>query len=182
MRSLQFFFGVFEVEFVGSKISKTAEVFAVCNMSESAKPATTEMEGASASVPEAGFVATPSEAVIPENPGVSAEQEQQLPVIPLKDVTVPERVTVDLRTSPAPSLTPMTPEDKDKPLSGKGSNDTDDDVVVARRSQRPRLHKELALLGNNLGKAVESMNEVSQAMVAMIKILQPDLLAVSDAG
>ena len=182
MRSLQFFFGVFEVEFVGSKISKTAEVFAVCNMSESAKPATTEMEGASVPVPEAGSAAAPSEAVIPENPGVSAEQEQQLPVIPLKDVTVPERVTVDLRTSPAPSLTPMTPEDKNKPLSGKGSNDTDDDVVVARRSQRPRLHKELALLGNNLGKAVESMNEVSQAMVAMIKILQPDLLAVSDAG
>ena len=40
------FFGVFEADFVGSKISKTAEVFAVYNMSESAKPATTVMEGA----------------------------------------------------------------------------------------------------------------------------------------
>ena len=62
----------------------------------------------------------------------------------------------------------MTEEDKNKPLSGKGSNDTDDDVIVERRSKKPRLHKELTLLGNNLGKAVKSMNEVSQAMLTMI--------------
>ena len=66
MRSLQLFFGVFEADFMGSKISKTAEVFAVYNMSESAKPATTEMEGASVPLPEAESASAPSEAVIPE--------------------------------------------------------------------------------------------------------------------
>ena len=40
--------------------------------------------------------------------------------------------TVNL-TSSAPSL---------------GSNDTDDDLIVERRSKKPRLHKELTLLGN----------------------------------
>ena len=56
------FFGVFEAEFMGSKISKTAEVFAVCNMWESTKPATTERKSASVPVPEAGSAAAPSEA------------------------------------------------------------------------------------------------------------------------
>ena len=147
MRSLQLFFGVFEADFMGSKISKTAEVFAVYNMSESAKPATTEMEGASVPLPEAESASAPSEAVIPEQSGVSAEQEQKLPVIPLKDVTAPGGITVDLRTSPAPSLTPMTEEDKNKPLSGKGSNDTDDDVIVERRSKKPMVAQGVDLVG-----------------------------------
>ena len=121
---MQLFFGVFEADFMGSKISKTAEVFAVYDMSESTKPETTVMEGAPVPVPEAASASAPSEAVIPEQSGVSAEQEQKLPVIPLKDVTAPGGITVDMRTSPAPSLTPMTEEDKNKPLSGKGSNDT----------------------------------------------------------
>ena len=49
-----------------------------------------------------------------------------------------------------------------------GSNDNDDDVIVERRSKKPRLHRELTSLADNLGKAVESMNEVSQAMLAMM--------------
>ena len=76
MRSLQLFFGVFEADFMGSKISKTAEVVGVHNMSESAKPATTEMEGASVLVPEAESASAPSEAVIPKQSRVSAEEEQ----------------------------------------------------------------------------------------------------------
>ena len=158
-------FVVFEAGFfMGSKIVKPTGSFAADDMSESSKPEATVMEG----VPDAAPAPTPAETVVPEQSGVGTEEK--LPVIPFGDVMAPGRVTVDLRTnSPAKSSTPMTPaeEDKDKALSGVGSND--DDVIMERHAKKPRLHRELHMLSENLGRAVESMNETSQAMISMMQ-------------
>ena len=84
--------------------------------------------------------------------------------------------------SPAKSLTPGTPVEemvgeKEKARSARGSpkdqaaSDPEDDVigVEERQAKRPKLHKELRFLSLQLGKAVTSTNDTSQAMVTMME-------------
>ena len=142
---------------MGSKTCKPAGSSTADEMSESFKSEATALEG----VPETLPAPTPAESVVTE------EKIPAIPVIPAGDV-IPARPVVDLRTvSSAKSLTPMTQpeEEKDKVLSGVGSND--DDVIMERHAKKPRLHRELYTLSVQLGKAVESMNETSQAMISM---------------
>lgn len=135
---------------MGSKIFKPAGSSAADEMSESPKPKATVMEG----VPEAAPAPTPAETVVPEQSGVGTEEK--IPVIPVGDVMAPGRVTVDLRTnSPAKSSTTMTQpeEEKDKVLSGVGSND--DDVIMERHAKKPRLHRELHTLSEHWRTSVD---------------------------
>ena len=44
----------------------------------------------------------------------------------------------------------------------------DDDVVVTQKAKKPKLHKEIAALGQHLNQAVNAMNTVSKAMVDMV--------------
>ena len=129
------------------------------------------MEGAS----EAATAATPAESVVPGQP-VPGSTEEKIPVIPA-EVVVPGKPVIDLRTdSPAKSFTPGTPaeevEEKEKGRSALGS---DDDVIVEERhAKRPRLHRELRSLSEQLGKAVSSMNETSQTMISMMEMFKKE--------
>ena len=138
-------------------------------MADSSQPEVSALDGAS----EAATAATPAESVVPGQP-VPGSTEEKIPVIPA-DAVVPGKPVVDLRTdSPAKSLTPMTPaeEEKEKGQSALGS---DDDVSVEERhAKRPRLHRELRSLSEQLGKAVSSMNETSQTMISMMEMFKKE--------
>ena len=151
-------FRCFEAEFMGSKFSKTAEVFPECSMAESPKSAIVETEGVSVPpgsegvsaypVPETGFAAVPPEGVATEIPGTTTAEEQSLPVVPAS------KVTIDL--SPAAPPTPMTPDEGG-----------DDDVLLTQKAKKPKLHQEISALGECVSQAVDAMNTVSKAMVDM---------------
>ena len=151
-------FRCFEAAFMGSKFSKTAEVFPECSMAESPKSVTVETEGVavppgsgSASaypVSETGFAAAPTEGGATEVPGSTTAEEQSLPVVPAS------KITMDL--SPAAPPTPMTQDEGG-----------DDDVYVTPKTKKPKLHQEISALGDRVSQAVDAMNTVSKAMVDM---------------
>ena len=124
---------------------------------------------------EVATAATSAESAVSGQPGPGSAEEK-IPVIPA-EVVVPGKPVIDLRTdSPAKSFTPGTPaeevEEKEKGRSALGS---DDDVIVEeRQAKRPRLHRELRSLSEQLGKAVSSMNETSQAMITMMEIFKKE--------
>ena len=111
-------FSVFEAVFMGSKFTKTAEVFPEFRMAESPKSVVVETDvvsvppgsgsGSAYPAPEAGVNA------VPEIPSTTTVEEQGLPVVPAS------KVTGD--ASPAPPLTPMTQEE-------------DDDVIITQKTK-----------------------------------------------
>ena len=144
VRSLQKF-GVLQAAFMGSKVSRTVKICVskLFQMAESPKAVVVESENA----------ATPQE----EARGSVPEVE-----------TIPEVPPARVGGSPAPSLSPMTPEEK-------GEERLEGDVVVKESTKKkPRLHYEVSGLSGRVEKACETMNGLSSAMTKMCEAFQTE--------